>query len=116
MIGHVQSKEEKPSVGLNITCLLSPIAGSFALIFLPIILSTMLTVALNRIFGTLLMASIYGGFILPLAMIPITLERRRSSVSPKAQAALTSVLVGCLVDIVALVFFVWWMKVNNLGL
>ena len=116
MIGHVQSKEDKPSVGLKITCLLAPIAGSFVLIFLPLVLSTMLTIALNRIFGVLLMATIYGGFILPLAMIPVTLRRRQGSVSLKAQAALTSILIGCVIDIVALAFFVWWMKVNNLGL
>jgi hypothetical protein len=116
MIGHAQSNEDKPSIGLNIACLVAPVAGSFALIFVPLVISTLLTTDLNRSLGPLLMASIYGGFVLPLAMIPITLGRRKSSVSPKAQSALSSVLIGCLIDIVALIFFVWWMKVNNLGL
>jgi hypothetical protein len=96
--------------------ILLPLVASFALIFLPIVVSELLTTSLNGSLGALLMGSIYGGFLLPLAGMLRALRRMRGGVSGKAHAALRSTLIGCMIDMVALGLFVWWMKINNLGL
>lgn len=99
---------------LNIIRVLAPLAGSFILILLPVIISKMLTDSLNQSLGALLMALVIGGFILPLAVMLLTLSRMEGS--PAKAPAAVSIVAGCIIDIVALALFVGWMKMNNLGL